>query len=116
GTFDLENFGDMVLARVTRAELLRRVPDATVRVFAPLGYPGLNRFDDGEEVEALGSWSPDRLAELAAQLDCVVIGGGEIVHARDDFLAPHYGVDVATMVARAPSRFFLEGLGPEIEA
>src|SRR5439155_5843111 len=40
GTFDLENFGDMVLARVTRAELLRRVPDATVRVFAPLGYPG----------------------------------------------------------------------------
>lgn len=116
GTFDVENYGDMLFARVARHELARRLPQASVRVFAPIGYTGLNRFDSGEPMEPLGAWSPERAAELAEQLDCVVVGGGEIIHWRDDFLAPHYGLPPQDLLARAPSRFFIEGLGPSLES
>jgi len=116
GTFDLENFGDMLIARVTRRELAARLPCASIRVFAPFGYPGLNRFDGGEEpAEPLGAWNAERAAELAGELDCAVVGGGEVVDDLDELLAPHYGAHPAETVERAPSRFFIEGLGPELE-
>lgn len=115
GTFDLENFGDMLYPRIVRRELSERLPDASVRVFAPFGYAGLNRFDAGEPAEPLGRWSEQRTAELAAELDCVIVGGGEIVHDHDELLAPHYGVGADEMIDRAPSRFFIDGLGPTLE-
>ena len=115
GTFDLENFGDMLFPRILEEELGRRLPGAHIRVFAPVGYTGLNRFEEREPAEPLGAWSPDRVAELAADLDCVVVGPGEIIHTRDEILGPHYGLSPAEMRTRAPSRFFISGLGPELE-
>jgi polysaccharide pyruvyl transferase WcaK-like protein len=111
GTFDLENLGDTLFPRVIRAEIGRRLPNADVRTFSPVGYVGLNRFDGGiEPVEPLGAWSAERCAELASELDLVVIGGGELIHDRDEELAPHYGLPAQEMTERAPTRFFVEGL------
>lgn len=115
GTFDLENYGDMLFPLVMEAELLRRVPGASIRRFSPVGYAGLNRFDAGRPSEGLGAWSPERVAELADQLDLVVVGGGEIIHTRDEVLGPHYGLPGEELRSRAPSRFFIEGLGPDLE-
>lgn len=116
GTFDLENYGDMLFPRILEEELGRRIPDAYIRVFAPVGYTGLNRFEEREPAEPLGPWSPARVTELAGQLDCVVIGPGDIIHGRDELLSPHYGLSPAEMRRRAPSRFFVGGLGPELES
>ncbi|HEV8572586.1 MAG TPA: polysaccharide pyruvyl transferase family protein [Actinomycetota bacterium] len=116
GTFDLENYGDMLFPRILEEELGRRIPDAGIRVFAPVGYTGLNRFEEREPAEPLGPWSPERVSELAGELDCVVVGPGEIIHGRDELLSPHYGLAPAELRRRAPSRFFLGGLGPELES
>lgn len=115
GTFDLENYGDMLFPLVIEEELARRLPEARLRRLAPVGAGRPNRFDAGRPAEDLGPWSPTRVAELADELDLVVVGGGEIIHTRDELLAPHYGRSPEEMVERAPSRFFIEGLGPDLE-
>lgn len=115
GTFDLENYGDMLLAFVVEEELLLRLPGSTVRRFSPMGHGRPNRFDAGRPAEELGPWSPDRVEEIARDVDLVVVGGGEIIHGRDELLAPYYGVSPSEMRERAPSRFFIEALGPRLE-
>lgn len=116
GTFDLENFGDMLSARILEEELVRRLPAARLRVFSPVGDSGPNRFAERQPPEPLGPWSPARAAELAGELDCVIVGPGDIIHTRDELLGPLYGMDEQEMRRRAPSRFFIDGLGPELEA
>lgn len=112
GTFDLENFGDMLFPRIARMELSRRVPRLELRAWSPIGYVGRNRFEGaGEPAESLGTWGEERLDELALELDVLVIGGGEIVHDRDWELAPHYGLAPEEMTRRQTHRFFVEGLG-----
>lgn len=115
GTFDVPNYGDALFPRIGRAELLRRLPDARVLHFAPLGRDHPTRFDGGDPAEPLGRYAPERLATLAEQLDCVIVGGGEIIHDHDWELAPHYGRSPEDLAALAPSRFFIDGLGPELE-
>lgn len=115
GTFDVENYGDALFPRIGRAELKRRLPEAEVRAFSPLGTDHPTRFDGGEPAEPLGRYAPERLARLAEDLDCVIVGGGEIIHDHDWELAPHYGRTAEEITALAPSRFFIEGLGPELE-
>ena len=112
GTFDLENFGDMLYPRIVRRELAGRVPGIEVVPFSPIGYVGHNRFEEPGEVPAapLGTWSADRLGELAEQIDVLAIGGGDIVHDRDAGLAPHYGLEPEELERRRTHRFFCEGL------
>jgi polysaccharide pyruvyl transferase WcaK-like protein len=115
GTFDVENYGDALFPRIGRAELARRLPEAEIRAFSPLGSDHPTRFDSGDTAEPLGRYAPDRLARLAEELDCVIVGGGEIIHDHDWELAPHYGRSAEELTALAPSRFFIDGLGPELE-
>lgn len=115
GTFDVQNYGDALFPRIGRAELSRRLPEAEIRAFSPLGPEHPTRFDGGDTPEALGRYAPDRVALLAEALDCVVVGGGEIIHDHDWELAPHYDRTEAELRALAPSRFFIDGLGPELE-
>ena len=115
GTFDVDNYGDHVFPRVAVHELRRRLPGAAVDVFAPYGWLHPTRLDDGIRVSPLGAWSPERAGWLASAYDAVVVGGGEIIHLNDPLLAPVYGVDPAEITHRAPSRFFVEAVGPEPE-
>jgi polysaccharide pyruvyl transferase WcaK-like protein len=112
GTFDLENVGDMLYPRIVRRELERRVPRIELVPFSPIGYVGYNRFEDPSEEPAapLGRWSPERLEELAGGIGVLAIGGGEILHDRDEELAPHYGLPLADLRALQTHRFFAEGL------
>jgi lipopolysaccharide transport system ATP-binding protein len=111
GTFDLENFGDLVFPRVFEHEIRRRLPHAHVRLFSPLGWDHPIALDGGFGAEPLGDATPARLAELADELDLVAIGGGEIVHGRDEVYAHYYTAPADVLARLTPSRFFIEGLG-----
>jgi polysaccharide pyruvyl transferase WcaK-like protein len=117
GTFDVDNYGDHLFPRIAALELRRRLPDAEVRAYSPFGGLHPTRLDDGRwPVTPLGPWSAERVAELAGELDAVLVGGGELIHLNDRMLAPVYGVDGDEMERMAPSRYFVEGLGPLLEA
>jgi polysaccharide pyruvyl transferase WcaK-like protein len=112
GTFDVEHLGDMLFPRILRAELGRRVPGLELRTFSPIGYVGLNRYEgDAEPARPLGTWTDERVAELARELDVLVIGGGQIVHGDDASFAAAYGLPPGELERRRTGRFFIEGLG-----
>jgi polysaccharide pyruvyl transferase WcaK-like protein len=69
----------------------------------------------GRHVEPLGPPTAARRAELARELDLVAIGGGDIVHPRDDLYALWYGLSPAEAEPLRPSAFFVEGLGRRLE-
>ena len=114
GTFDVENYGDALFPRLARHELGRRLPGAHVRPFGLMGDRSPSRFDSGP-IELLGEPTPERLTELAESLDLVIVGAGEIIHLRDQEWAAYYPMPAEEAAAIAPSRFFVDGLGPELE-
>jgi polysaccharide pyruvyl transferase WcaK-like protein len=116
GTFDVDNYGDHLFPRVARHELGRRLPGAVVQVFSPYGWLHPTGLDDGRAASPLGPWSPERARQLAAAHHLVVVGGGELIHLHDPLLAAVYGTSTDELRRMAPSRFFVEGLGPELEA
>jgi polysaccharide pyruvyl transferase WcaK-like protein len=115
GTFDVENYGDALFPRLARSELARRLPGSTISTFGLVGDRSSNRFEAQGPIEPLGAPTPERLVELASRLDLVVVGGGEIVHTRDSEWAAYYPISADRAVAIAPSRFFIDGLGQELE-
>ena len=116
GTFDVDNYGDHLFPRVAAHEFGRRLPEAVVTAYSPYGRLHPTPLDDDRAAEPLGPWSPERAAELAAAHDLLVIGGGELIHLNDPLLAPVYGTTPDELRRMAPSRWFVEGLGPELEA
>jgi hypothetical protein len=56
-----------------------------------------------------------RLAELADALDCVVVGGEDLIRTSDARLSADYGPDADEALRSRPSAFFIEGLGAELE-
>ena len=115
GAFDLESFGHALFPWIATHELNRRIPDVEIRTFAPFGRDRPTYLSRGEPAEPLGPWNSGRIAALSADLDCVLIGGGDLIAKHDTALAGQYGVDESELVARAPSRFFIEALGPDLE-
>ncbi|HLJ08550.1 MAG TPA: polysaccharide pyruvyl transferase family protein [Acidimicrobiia bacterium] len=115
GTFDVDNYGDHLFPRVARHEFGRRLPDAVVTPFAPYGALHPTGLDDGRPAESLGPWAPERARRLAADHHLVLVGGGELMHLNDPLLAPVYGASPEELVRLAPSRWFVEGLGPDLE-
>jgi polysaccharide pyruvyl transferase WcaK-like protein len=116
GTFDVDNYGDHLFPRVAAHELGRRLPDAVVDAYSPYGWLHPTGLDGGRAASPLGPWSPERAARLAVSHHLVVVGGGELIHLDDPLLAPVYGTTADELRRMAPSRFFVEGLGPELEA
>jgi polysaccharide pyruvyl transferase WcaK-like protein len=111
GTFDVANFGDLLFPRIFEHEIKRRLPQALVRSFSPLGYLHPVPLDGGFVAEPLGAWTTERAAELARDLDFVAIGGGEIIHDHGAYYGVWYDVDASEAELLRPSRFFVEGLG-----
>lgn len=116
GTFDVDNYGDHLFPRVAANELGRRLPGVVVEPFAPYGRLHPTRLDDGRAAAPLGPWSPQRAREMAGAHDLVLVGGGELMHLDDPLLAPVYDTTPDELTEMAPSRWFVEGLGPELEA
>ncbi len=116
GTFDVANFGDQLFPLIAERELRERLPDVEIRTYSPWGRELPTPLDGGHPAEELGPRNPQRCAELAHELDCLLIGGGEIIHTRDEYLGAIYGVTGEEVLARRPSDWFIDGLGPELEA
>jgi GT2 family glycosyltransferase/polysaccharide pyruvyl transferase WcaK-like protein len=116
GTFDLDNYGDLLFPKIARRELLRRIPEARLRLFSPLGYQHPVGFEGIEPAEPLGSYTDRWATRMAAELDCVVIGGGDLLHTRNEAYSRCYGLSPDAMRRLGPSRFFIQGLGPERDA
>ncbi|MGH2674319.1 MAG: biotin--[acetyl-CoA-carboxylase] ligase [Actinomycetota bacterium] len=115
GTFDVDNYGDLVLAHISKVELERRLPGGSIRTYAPFGWFHPVGFQGVEPAEPLGVWSEERATQMASELDCVVVGGGDIIHTEADVLAHAYGIDPDEMRRLNPGAFFIEGLGPDLE-
>lgn len=115
GTFDLENFGDLLFPAIAAMELTRRLPGARVVPLSPLGFLHPTPVPR-DPVVPLPTYSSGGTASLAQAFDCLMIGGGDIVHRDDRALASFYDIDPGLLMRRAPSRYFVEGLGEELEA
>jgi hypothetical protein len=115
GCYDVDDFDELIVGRVTRHAIAERLPSATIRPFSPLGYVHPVSLDSSDPASALGRWTPDRLADLSAELECVVIAGSNIVQFDDGRLVDQYRIPVEEAAEIHPSRFFVEGLGPELE-
>jgi polysaccharide pyruvyl transferase WcaK-like protein len=111
GTADVANFGDLLFPRIFELEMKRRLPGAGIRFFSPTG--ARVGMDPGLATEALGPSSIGRAAELAGQLDLVVVGGGDIVHFRDDVYDDWYDRNGDPRLR--PSDYVVGGLGLELE-
>ena len=116
GTFDVDNYGDHLFPRVAVHELGRRLPGVVVDAYSPYGWLHPTGLDDGRAAAPLGPWTPERARQLAAAHHLVVVGGGELIHLHDPLLAAVYETSIDELRRMAPSRFFVEGLGPELEA
>lgn len=115
GTFDLENYGDQLFPLIAGRELARRLGDVELRHYSPFGWARAARLDRGDPAEPFGPREPSRLDELAAQLDAVLVGGGEIIHFDHDALARVYDVEAEEVERREPASYFVDGLGPARE-
>ncbi len=115
GTFDVANFGDLLFPRIFEHELRRRVPDATVRAYSPCGHLHPVSMSGGLRVEQLGRPTKERLTQLAAELDLVAIGGGDIIHPHDDLYSLWYEMEPREAEILRPSAFFVDGLGADLE-
>ncbi len=115
GTFDLEDHSDAVLPRIVRNELGRRLPNARIRTFAPFGELHPSTFDAGVPPEPLGRWEPERLAQLATELDLVIVGAGCTLPLHDERLAAPYREEPGRIAAWSPARFLVDGLGADLE-
>jgi len=114
GTFDVENFGDVLFPRVIRHELASRHLDWDVRVVAPFGDERPEPAIAFDPSIALPEWGESGLRRLGTLVDAVISGGGEIMHDRDELLAPHYESSAAILSVRRPSWFFAGGAGPSV--
>ena len=115
GGYDVENYGDALFPRILQRELSRRLPVATLRLYAPLGEERALTMNAGWPIRSLGRATGERRRDLAAELDLVIVGGGELIHVHDFVFAVAYGLPPDSLDGRRPSDFFIDGLGPDEE-
>jgi lipopolysaccharide transport system ATP-binding protein len=81
GTFDVENYGDLLFPLIAQAELRCRLGNVNVR---PFSYHARTPPDWPYEVESIQTL-PERLGDLQA----LIVGGGFLIRF-DKFVAPSY--------------------------
>jgi lipopolysaccharide transport system ATP-binding protein len=112
GAFDLASYGDQLYPLVAAAELGRRLDGVEVLPFSPLGSsPAGPDGPAGASSWALGHWSDERAARLAARSSVVLCGGGEIVTGDGTSYAPFYDIDRRDAADLGIDRWYIETLG-----
>ena len=115
GTFDLADYGNLLLPRIFERELRRRLPFARVDAYSPLGYEHPIPMDGGRPALPLGRPEAWRKKQLADRHDLVAITG-DVVHTRDELYAHLYEASPEEAARLRASDFFVDGLGLELEA
>ncbi|HEU5250296.1 MAG TPA: polysaccharide pyruvyl transferase family protein, partial [Thermoanaerobaculia bacterium] len=113
---NLGRFAEVLRPWIFEREIGRRIPGARVQAYAPLGPRHRAAVGGAPVVADLGQWTPARTAELADALDCVVIGGQDVIQSSDALLAADYGPDADEASRSRPAAFFIEGLGEGLES
>lgn len=116
GRFDVADYGNLLAPRIFEHELRRRLPNARVYPYAPLGAENPIGMDGGRPATPLGAWTPARRAQLAEQLDMVAVAGRDVIHLDDNLHREAYAEAARDALTDfQPSRFFVDGLGAEQE-
>lgn len=84
GTFEVENYGDLLFPRVLERELRERLGDVELTLFSPLA--GAFPPDPSVRVHAI---EPRELERAAESFDAFVVGGGDLISFRG-LVAPVY--------------------------
>jgi polysaccharide pyruvyl transferase len=74
-----DDLGRALFSRIVRGEIQRRLPAAAIRSFGLEPYAQPQGLDGGEPLESLGSWIAERAEGSGEQLDCMIVGGGDLV-------------------------------------
>ena len=85
GTFDVENYGDLLYPLVFQHLLKTKDPNLEVKQYSPL--PGIGPNEAGFETESIRSLFENGHAAPST----LVIGGGDILRTDWDLVALHYG-------------------------
>ena len=93
----------------------RRLPQATVRSFSPLGYLHSVALDGGVVAEPLGAWTTERVSELERDLDFVGSVAARSSTTTTSTTASGTTFRRSEAEHLRPSRFFIEGLGEQAE-
>jgi polysaccharide pyruvyl transferase WcaK-like protein len=88
GTFEVDNYGDLLFPLVLRQALRRRLGEVEVELFSPT--PGSFRGDPSMNVRAIGEKQLDGVAD---RFDAYVIGGGDLV-SFSRLSAPEHGYNL----------------------
>jgi hypothetical protein len=112
GRFDSSGFPDLVQPWILEREVRRRLPEAELRIYAPLEGGQPISSDPGFATVDLGEWSPRRATELSESLDCAIVTG-DLFGVSDEWSS-----SAADTGAAGPrlAPFLIEGLGRELEA
>lgn len=106
GRFDSSGFADLVQPWILEREIRRRLPEAELRVYAPLEGGQAIASDPGFATVDLGEWSPRRATELSESLDCVIVAG-DLFGVSDEW---------ASSAGPRLAPFLVESLGRQLEA
>src|SRR5439155_52971 len=79
-----------------------------------LGHDHPIPMDGGRPALPLGSPEPRRMKQLGQQHDLVVVVG-DVISTRDELYPDRYGIPREDANRLRPSRFFVDGLGPDLE-
>ena len=112
GAFDVEDCGPAATRRVLEAELVRRLPGATVTAFAPLGRLRPLGLDAGRPAEPLPDATPEALAGLRDGFDCILVCGEDSLSDGARAAALWGGSERV----RAAVGLLVDGLGAEFES
>jgi len=94
GSFDLENFGDLLFPDVLKPQLEKRLGKVNLFLFSPVS--GIKPFTNDEKVYSVKDMEK---LHLKHGFDAIVIGGGDLIHFvnfvanTDNYFAEYPGID-----------------------
>jgi GT2 family glycosyltransferase len=102
GTFEVDNYGDLLFPLVAQTELARRRPDVDFVWLGPVGGSG----DRWPTVVGLGPLCRERAERISEVCDAVVLGGGDLIRNSEVAVAPSYGMTERDAEIWKPSGWF----------
>ncbi|HEY6333779.1 MAG TPA: polysaccharide pyruvyl transferase family protein, partial [Blastocatellia bacterium] len=109
GTFDVENYGDLMFPLILEKELTKRLGVVSVTLASPCG--GRFQGQPSRRIERIARIGESEFVEQSIRFDAFVLGGGDIVRFDDQFLAEIYESSIGPVESAGIGAVFLRELG-----
>ena len=109
GTFDVENYGDLMFPLILEKELTRRLGALSITLASPFG--GTFHPQPWRTIERIARLGDSDFIEQSLPFDAFVLGGGDIVRFDGQFLAEIYDSPADPLEAQGLGAVFLNELG-----